>query len=137
MIINGENLILGRLCSYVAKKALLGEKIDVVNCEKVVVTGKKENISKRYKERADRGDPLKGPYTPKVPDRFVRRAIRGMLPYKKGRGREAFKNIMCHISVPEEFKNKKIETLEDININRAKIIKYKTIGSICKQLKQR
>jgi large subunit ribosomal protein L13 len=137
MIINGENLILGRLCSYVAKKALLGEKIDVVNCEKIVVTGKKENISKRYKERADRGDPLKGPYTPKVPDRFVRRAIRGMLPYKKGRGREAFKNVMCHISVPEEFKNKKIETLEDININRAKIIKYKTIGSICKQLKQR
>jgi len=137
MIINGENLILGRLCSYAAKKALLGEKIDIVNCEKIVVAGRKENIFKKYKEKADRGDPLKGPYTPKVPDRLVRRTVRGMLPYKKGRGREAFKNVMCHISIPEKFRNKKIETVENLNINKTQIIKYTNVDSICKQLKQR
>ena len=78
MIINGENLILGRLATYTAKQALLGEKIDIINSEKIVITGKKKDLIKRYKQRAEKGNPLKGPFFPKMPDRFVRRAIRTM-----------------------------------------------------------
>ncbi len=38
MIIDANNMILGRLASFAAKKALLGEKIDVINCEKAVIS---------------------------------------------------------------------------------------------------
>ena len=31
MIINAENLIIGRLASYAAKQALLGEQVDIIN----------------------------------------------------------------------------------------------------------
>ena len=96
MIIDANNLILGRLGAYVAKKALLGEKIDIVNCESCVVTGKRDKIFWDYRNKLKRGIPSKGPFTYRMPHRFVKRAIRGMLPYKKERGRIAFKNIKCY-----------------------------------------
>lgn len=132
MIIDAENLILGRLGTYAAKKALMGEKIDIVNCEKAVIVGKREDILKKYKARRDRRTPFKGPYFPKMPDRFVRRSIRGMLPWGKSRGRAAFKSIMCWIGVPEQFKKEKIEKLEKISVLNTRNIKFLEVGEICK-----
>ena len=40
-IYNGEGMLLGRLATRVAKDALLGEEVQVVNCEKIIVSGKK------------------------------------------------------------------------------------------------
>src|SRR3989338_6431062 len=97
MIIDANNLVLGRLGSFVAKKALMGEKIDIVNCESSVITGDRHRIFADYKHRLDRGTPVKGPFFYKMPDRFVKRSIRGMLDHKKERGGKAFKNIKCHI----------------------------------------
>ena len=134
MIIDAENLILGRLASYVAKKALMGEKVDVVNCEKAVIVGKRENILEKYKAKRHRRTPFKGPYLPRMPDRFVRRAIRGMVPFGKDRGRKAFENIMCWMGVPEQFKNEKIEKLEKINVLNTRNIKFLEIKEVCKWL---
>ncbi len=138
IIINAERMILGRLASYAAKKALLGEQVAVVNCEKAVVTGSKEVVLRRYKEKFERGAPLKGPYFPRMPDRLVRRAIRDMLPYKFERGEKAFARIKCYISVPDEFKNKKMEKVEGADIIKTKSLKYIEVGEIsrlCKGLK--
>ena len=41
-IVNGENAVMGRLASYVAKEAMKGEEFAVVNCEKVIITGDKK-----------------------------------------------------------------------------------------------
>lgn len=138
MIIDVENLILGRMASYVAKKALLGEKIDVVNCEKAIITGNKENVFKRYKKIAtDLGTQFKGPFISRLPDRFVRRVIRGMLPYHQGKGKEAFKRVMCYISIPSEFRDKKLEKIKEADISRIKSLKYMTVGDVCKFLRGR
>ncbi len=134
MIIDAENLILGRLGTYAAKKALMGEKIDIVNCEKAVVVGRKEDVLERYNRRQNRRTPFKGPHLSKMPDRFVRRSIRGMLPWGKNRGRVAFKSIMCWIGVPEQFKKEKIEKLEKINVLNTRNIKFLEVGAICKWL---
>ena len=106
MIIDGTNLILGRLASVAAKKALLGDDIIIVNCDKVLVTGTKKNIVEIYKEKTDRGNPFKGPFFPKIPDRIVRRTIRSMLPYRKPRGREAYKRVMCYLGVPKKYEKR-------------------------------
>ena len=44
MIIDASNLILGRLATFVAKQALLGEQVFIANCEKSVISGDKANI---------------------------------------------------------------------------------------------
>ena len=135
MIIDAKDLILGRMITVIAKKALLGEKIDIVNCEKAIILGDKKNVLGKYKQRTNRGGPFHGPFIPKMPDRFVRRAVRGMLPYKKERGRMAFKRVMCYISVPDVFKDKKMEKIKEADISRIKTLKYVTVGNICKFLK--
>ena len=42
MIIDATNIILGRLASFAAKHALLGETIEIINCENAVITGNKK-----------------------------------------------------------------------------------------------
>ena len=89
MIIDAKGHVLGRLATYVAKNALLGEDIIIVNSEKIMISGKKKVILKREAERLEtrnKGNPQKGPYHQKRPDKFVRRTIRGMLPWKRARG---------------------------------------------------
>lgn len=134
MIIDANNLILGRLATVVAKKSLLGDKIDIVNCENAVVTGTREAVLETYKQKFNRGIPSKGPFIPKTPDRFVRRAVRGMLPYKKGKGRLAFKNVKCYIGVPNEFKDKKFSTVKEASVERNKNLRYVSVKEICKHL---
>ncbi len=134
MIIDATDLILGRMASFVAKKALLGEKIDIINCENAVITGNKDFILAKYRQRRQRGIPLKGPFYPRMPDRLVRRAIRGMLNYKKPRGREAFERIMCYINIPEQFKDKKTQTIEKANIAKVPSLQYLEVGKLCKLL---
>jgi len=135
-VIDATNNIVGRLSSTVAKRALMGEKIDLVNCEKAVLTGKKESIFARYKERKERGNPLKGPFLSMMPDRFVRRIVRGMLPYKQEKGKRAFKNVMCYLGVPEKLKSEKIEKIKETNITNSKSISYIAVERICKQIKK-
>ena len=51
MIIDASNLIAGRIATVVAKKALLGETIDIVNSEKAIVTGSKTQVFARFKQK--------------------------------------------------------------------------------------
>ena len=134
MIINGENLILGRLANYVAKAALLGEEIKIVNCEKVVVTGNKANIIGDYKHRIERGHNIAGPFYARQPDKLLRRAIRGMLPYKVARGRDAYSRIFCYNQIPDALKNADLETVDMLNINRNKAGKFVTLRTVCKEI---
>jgi large subunit ribosomal protein L13 len=136
MIVDASDLIVGRMATFVAKKSLMGEKVDVVNCEKAIMTGKKKEVFNRLKEKRDRGDALKGPYMQKMPDRFIRRVIRGMLPYKQEKGLSAFKRVMCYIGVPNEFKDKKFETIKNAHISTSRAMSYVTVGDICAFLKK-
>ncbi len=132
MIIDATDLILGRMASVVAKKALLGEKIDIVNCENAVIIGSKQNILQKYWLVTDKTQPRRGPFFYRMPDRFVRRTIKRMLPHKKDRGLKAFKRVMCHIGVPDEFKNGKIETIEQAKIIKSNVLGYVAVRDICR-----
>ncbi|HJK44158.1 MAG TPA: uL13 family ribosomal protein, partial [Methanocorpusculum sp.] len=47
-VIDGENLLLGRMCSLVAQRVLAGEEIAIINAEKVIVSGSRAMIMKEY-----------------------------------------------------------------------------------------
>ncbi len=134
-VYNGEGMILGRLATYVAKEALLGEEVRVVNCEKVIISGDKFNTFVRERARRLRkGYPLTSQVRTRLPDRFVRRAIRGMLPWKKARGKETFKRVMCYVGVPAEMASEKLITIESASKTKLPTLKYVTVGEVLKQI---
>lgn len=134
LIINAKELIVGRLASYAAKQALLGETIAVVNCEHAVITGTKKQILNEFHRKRKMGTWATGPFYHRQPDRLVRRIIRGMLPYKQEKGKSAFKRIMCYLGVPEKFSNEKIESLENAHISKIPNLKYVSIQEIARYL---
>jgi len=119
-----------------AKKALHGEKVDIVNCNQAIITGKKKFTFDKFKSKRDMGT-FKGPFLPRVPDRFVRRMIRGMLPYKQDKGKNAYKRIMCYSGVPKEFEGKDMITMKKANISKVANLNYVTIKEICTKLGNR
>lgn len=125
-IIDGKGAILGRLASFVAKEALKGEEIIILNCEEVIVTGRTKRIQKDFQTKRERfGSSQKGPKYLKASERIVKRTIRGMLPeHRFGRGREAYKRIKCYNKIPKEFEEKEKISMKE---NKNKFLELKQI----------
>ncbi|WP_084270652.1 50S ribosomal protein L13 [Methanobrevibacter cuticularis] len=136
MIINGEGHILGRLASVISKKLLDGEEIVVLNAEKILITGSKEWAYAKYKQRVDRASISNprdmGPKYPRRPEEIFRRTVRGMLPYKKSKGRVAFKGLKAYVGVPREFQESETSVLSQAEYQDIK--KGIELGEISKLL---
>lgn len=128
-VYDATNMILGRLSTRVAKDLLRGEMVHIVNAEKAVVSGKPQFTIAFYLKKIQRGDPRHGPFYPKTPQGIVRRTVRGMIPYKKPLGRQAFKRLRVWIGSPNEFKNKELVKLKEADANKLRT-KSITVGEL-------
>jgi large subunit ribosomal protein L13 len=126
-IINAEGLIIGRMASIVAKRILNGEEITIVNAEKAVISGKRKSRVMEAKEFLEVGAPRRGPFHYRRPDRIVRRTVRGMVPYKQPKGKQAYKRLKVFIGIPAELKDQKIETLANVRAEKL-TCPYFTVG---------
>jgi len=133
-VIDANQIIVGRLASKVAKLALLGEEIVIINCENAYVSGNKVKVNEKYKQTADRGIPLKGPFLHRSPDRLVRRTIRGMLPYKQGKGKDAYERVMTYIGMPAKYAKEEKVVFEDCKVSKLPNLKYVSIKEVAKHL---
>ena len=61
-VINANGASLGRLSTSVAKSLLQGDEIAIINVEKAVISGKKQQIKNEYKQMRDVGTYRKGPF---------------------------------------------------------------------------
>jgi large subunit ribosomal protein L13 len=111
-VLDATGLVLGRAASLIAKRLLNGETIVVVNAEKSVVTGSRRQIIAHYTEARARGSVRSGPHYPRYADRIFRRTVRGMLPHLKTGGRNAYRRLVVHMGVPEEFRSSSLATLD-------------------------
>ena len=133
-VIDADGLILGRMASIVAKRLLEGERIDIVNAENAVISGKRLFLIKDRKEFLEVGGRnRKGPIHYRKPNAIIRRTIRGMLPYRKTRGRNAFGRLKVYIGIPEELESTQQESLPDAHVNKLKG-RYLTVGEIAKNI---
>jgi large subunit ribosomal protein L13 len=133
IIIDGKGLILGRMASIVAKRLLQGESIIILNAEKAAISGKRLQIVKDAKTFLEVGHPRKGPNHPRRPDRIVRRTVRGMLPWKKPKGKQAYKRLKVYLGAPKEFEDKEIQTILDASAEKLKS-PYITVGELAKEI---
>lgn len=134
IIIDGKGAILGRLGTYVAKELLKGNFVNIINSEEVIVSGKKDIIVEkiRTRQRMGRGGSLKGPKYPRVEDKLLKRMIRGMLPWNKPRGREAYKKLRCYIGT-EIFKEEDLKNIK--KLEHKKPYRFASMKEITKALK--
>ena len=130
VVVDARNCILGRVASEVAQRAIDGERIAVVNAEDAVITGSEEDVMSTYRKRVEVGSDS-GPYYPKRPDRLFKRAIRGMLPYKERRGREAFENVRVYVGNPYDEDG---EVLPETSLDRLSNIRFLSLGEVSEKL---
>ena len=127
-LINGEGAVLGRLASTLASESLDGEKIVVVNTENAVISGEKSDVVDDYRGKVERSVD-RGPFHPRRPEGIAKRAVRGMLPYKKQRGKDALSRIRFYVDVPEEYTDEEFEE-PDKAVNDIGKGGYVTLGEI-------
>ena len=132
MVVDATDHIAGRLSSNVAKLLLKGNRVSIVNCEKIMISGTRSNIIKEYRDFLEISSilhPKHGPFHPRRPDTIMKRMIRGMLPRKKPSGLTAHKRLRTYIGSPKE-----LSSFERIQFDKAKIKRsasnYTTMGEI-------
>jgi len=138
-LLDAKNKILGRFCSQVAKRALLGERIVVINSKDSIISGNKSNIHEKYLTKLNIStatNPRRGPFWPRRPDNFMRNVIKKMLPRKKLRGKEALRRVHVYISdIPERYKGRYQKLIPgdvpNADITRLFYNKYITLENLC------
>jgi len=130
IIIDATDSSLGRIASYAAKQALLGNSVVIVNSEKALILGNRKNILEDYLHRLTLGHGVqKGPLHSKMPADIVRRACRGMMRRKRPTGIEAYRHLKCFEGVPQEY-----AASEKISFPK-KPIKFITVGKLSELIK--
>jgi len=139
VVVDATNHVVGRLASVVAKWALEGRRVVIINAERAVVTGDFNMVLNWYKTRVSEWlthyNPEKaGPKIPRKPDRILRRVIRGMLPRKSGRGREALRRVRVFMGVPPQYVNADKVVIKGALLSIRPGAKYVTLEELWKHI---
>ncbi|MBS3170333.1 50S ribosomal protein L13 [Candidatus Woesearchaeota archaeon] len=132
IFVNAEGIILGRLCTFVAKKALMGYNVNVVNIEKAIVTGNKKIVFGKYKRLREIGGPRFGITIVRTPRGIFKRALINMLPHKNARGRQAMERVKAFRGLPESLKDKKLVIVQGASVEKVPNTKYVSVLDIVK-----
>ncbi|MBI5046889.1 50S ribosomal protein L13 [Candidatus Micrarchaeota archaeon] len=133
IVIDGTNMIFGRLSSQIAKKILQGEQVSLINAEQLVIKGNPKDICGRYlikRGLKHKGTPEHSPKWPKLPHLLVKRMMRGMLPMKSSRGKVALAKLMVYTGNPKKLAI--TTSLEGATFDG--LSKHATVYDICKAI---
>jgi large subunit ribosomal protein L13 len=117
IIINAKDAIAGRVGSYAARELLKGNEVVVIHSNEAIISGNKQDILNKIRIlRKKGGSSQKGPKFSKSPERILKRMIRGMLPWDRSKGREAFDRLRCYAET---------ENLSEEDVKKAVKIEFK------------
>ena len=130
--LNAEGAVLGRIGSVACKELLKGKEVVIINSERAIITGSRDNIIgdiSAWKGLGGKG--LKGPKVPRTSDRLMKRMIRGMLPWDRTRGREAYDRLKCYIG-NGPLKAEELKQAQRIEVKKP--LKYITVAEVSKYI---
>jgi len=135
IVVDATDHIAGRLASNVAKLLIKGNRVSVVNCEKIMMSGTRSNHIQEYREFLEINSIINYKHGPKHyrrPDTVMAKMIRQMLPFdRKPSGKESFQRLRTYIGSPKEIKS-----IEKIQFEKAKIRRaasnYTQLGELCR-----
>jgi large subunit ribosomal protein L13 len=135
MIIDGNNMVAGRLASKVAKEIKNNENIIVLNCEKIMIVGNNSAIMPKFQQRVDasvKSNPHYGPKYDRIPSKMFRRMVKGMLPNKSRTAERMIKQLETFNDIPEKYQGKEMTKFEGIEFSGKN--KGINLGEIAKKL---
>merc|ERR1719208_588914 len=135
IIIDARGHLLGRLAALVSKTILQGQKVVIVRCEGICISGSFYRNKLKYLEflrKRMNTNPSKGPYHFRAPSKIFWRTVRGMLPHKLHRGKEALERMKVFEGVPAPYdKVKRVVVPSCLKVLRLKQRrKFCTVGRI-------
>ncbi|KAL4911532.1 hypothetical protein BDW74DRAFT_184823 [Aspergillus multicolor] len=136
VVIDGKGHLLGRLASTVAKQLLNGQKIVVVRCEALNISGEFFRAKLKYHaylRKITRYNPTRGgPFHFRAPSRIFYKAVRGMIPHKTARGAAALERLKVFEGVPPPYdKKKRVVVPQALRVLRLRPgRKYCTVGRL-------
>ncbi len=133
LVIDGTNMVFGRLASQLAKKLMLGEEVHLINAEKLVIRGNPSQIADRYLVKRGlrhKGTPERSPTWSRIPHILVKRMIRGMLPRKTARGNDALHRLRVYSGNPKRLQ----ENLKPEGATFDGRSKHITIQGLCRKI---
>lgn len=139
IVVDGSGHILGRLASKVAKLLLEGNRVVIVNAEKILLSGSRKSTLNEFLSKLEiksRVNPEYGPYHPRRPENIVSRTVRGMLPMRKSKGALAYDRLKVFTGIPKEY-----EKVEKVTFSEALAKKpisfYISVGEVSQHLVSR
>ncbi|KAI5781655.1 60S ribosomal protein L16 [Peziza echinospora] len=135
VVIDGKGHLLGRLASTVAKQLLNGQKIVVVRCEALNISGEFFRSKLKYHaylKKATRFNKQRGAFHFRAPSRIFYKAVRGMIAHKTPRGQAALERLKVFEGVPPPYDTtKRMVVPQALRVLRLKPgRKYCTVGRL-------
>ncbi|KFD53441.1 hypothetical protein M513_05705, partial [Trichuris suis] len=110
IVVDAKGHLMGRLAAVVSKELLLGQRIVVVRCEKMNISGSFYRNKLKYlsflRKRCNI-NPKRGPFHLRAPGKIFWRVVRGMLPHKTYRGKQALMRLRAYEGVPPRYQKVK------------------------------
>merc|ERR1711992_438371 len=110
LVIDARGHLLGRLAATVAKTILQGQRVVVLRCEDINISGSFYRNKLKYLSflrKRHNTNPSRGPYHFRCPSKIFWRTVRGMLLHKLHRGKEALDRMKVFEGVPAPYDKQK------------------------------
>jgi len=110
VVIDGRGHLVGRLASKVAKEILRGQRVVVVRCELMNMSGslfRKKLEWEEFLNKANNTNPRRQFKHYRSPSRMFWRIVRGMLPHKTSKGKAALQHLKVFEGIPSPYDQKK------------------------------
>jgi len=130
IVIDGRGHLLGRLAAIVAKTILQGQRVTVVRCENINISGSFYRNKLKYLEflrKACNIQPARGAFHFRAPSKIFWRTVRGMVPHKTKRGKEALNTLKCYEGIPAPYDKMKRQVVP----SALKVLKLKPRRAFC------
>ncbi|KAK1293526.1 60S ribosomal protein L13a-4 [Acorus calamus] len=139
VVVDARHHMLGRLASIVAKELLNGQKVVVVRCEELCLSGglvRQKMKYLRFLRKRMNTKPSHGPIHFRAPAKILWRTIRGMIPHKTKRGAAALARLKAYEGVPPPYDKMKRMVIPDaLKVLRLQAgHKYCLLGHLSKEV---
>ncbi|CAL9121424.1 unnamed protein product [Musa textilis] len=116
VVVDARHHMLGRLASILAKELLNGQRVVVVRCEEICLSGglvRQKMKYLRFLRKRMNTKPSHGPIHFRAPAKILWRTIRGMIPHKTKRGAAALARLKAYEGVPPPYDKMKRMVIPD------------------------
>ncbi|KAL8160594.1 hypothetical protein V2J09_002131 [Rumex salicifolius] len=139
VVIDARHHMLGRLASIVAKELLSGQRVVVVRCEEIALSGglvRQKMKYLRFLRKRMNTKPSHGPIHFRAPAKIFWRTVRGMIPHKTKRGAAALARLKVFEGVPPPYdKTKRMVVPDALKVLRLqKGHKYCLLGRLSSEV---